>query len=235
MQMVTCGSEYFTGHCTWISNAGTFNRFHRAMTRPFFARDRVTDFDLFDRHAEVVLTRLKERFAKGEAIDFQVCARELYLVALIPVRAGPYVEVRVRYPRRPGLLTFYDRFTLDSAAEFLFGCNIYSLDAPLPYGHNAARRETATKPHSSDRFSKAFGQAQRQIALRSRFGSAWPLFEFWKDKTQDAMRDIYDFVDPILKNALEKRDRDGKTSSKCEDDNRSETLLDHLVEETAGE
>jgi hypothetical protein len=42
------------------------------MIRPFFARDRVTDFELFDRHAEVVVTRLKERFAEGEAIDFQV-------------------------------------------------------------------------------------------------------------------------------------------------------------------
>ena len=43
------------------------------MTRPFFARDRVTDFDLFNRHAEVVVNKLKERFAQGEAIDFQVC------------------------------------------------------------------------------------------------------------------------------------------------------------------
>ena len=43
------------------------------MTRPFFARDRVTDFDLFDRHAEMVVSKLKERFAQGEAIDFQVC------------------------------------------------------------------------------------------------------------------------------------------------------------------
>lgn len=43
------------------------------MTRPFFARDRVTDFDLFDEGAEVVIRRLKERLAQGEAVDFQVC------------------------------------------------------------------------------------------------------------------------------------------------------------------
>jgi hypothetical protein len=42
------------------------------MTRPFFAKDRVTDFDMFDRHADVVISRLKERFAQGEAINFQV-------------------------------------------------------------------------------------------------------------------------------------------------------------------
>jgi hypothetical protein len=42
------------------------------MTRPFFARDRVTDFELFDHHAEVVVALLKARFAQGEPIDFQV-------------------------------------------------------------------------------------------------------------------------------------------------------------------
>jgi hypothetical protein len=50
----------------------TTNRFHRGMTRPFFARDRVTDFELFGRHADLVIAQLKERFVQGEAIDFQV-------------------------------------------------------------------------------------------------------------------------------------------------------------------
>lgn len=44
------------------------------MTRPFFAKDRVTDFDIFARHSDVVIGRLKERFAQGEPIDFQVCS-----------------------------------------------------------------------------------------------------------------------------------------------------------------
>ena len=51
-----------------------YDRFHRSITRPFFARDRVTDFDLFDQHAEVVIRKLKERFVQGEVIDFQVCS-----------------------------------------------------------------------------------------------------------------------------------------------------------------
>jgi len=41
------------------------------MTKPFFARNRVTDFELFDRHADVAIALLKVRFAQGEAIDFQ--------------------------------------------------------------------------------------------------------------------------------------------------------------------
>lgn len=47
-------------------------RFHRAMTRPFFVKDRVTDFDIFDRHADIAVNKMIERFGEGEAIDFQV-------------------------------------------------------------------------------------------------------------------------------------------------------------------
>lgn len=43
------------------------------MTRPYFARDRVTDFEFFDKHSETVVAKLKERFSQGEAVDFQVC------------------------------------------------------------------------------------------------------------------------------------------------------------------
>lgn len=42
------------------------------MTRPFFTRDRIRDFDIFDRHANTVLMLIKERMSSGNAIDFQV-------------------------------------------------------------------------------------------------------------------------------------------------------------------
>ena len=43
------------------------------MTRPFFSKDRITNFDILDRCSDVVISKLKERFAQGEPIDFQVC------------------------------------------------------------------------------------------------------------------------------------------------------------------
>jgi len=200
--------ETFRWYVQSVLGTGVFNsdgdmwKFHRAMTRPFFARDRVTDFDLFDRHAEVVIMKLKERFAQGEAIDFQ---------------------------------DIMSRFTLDSATEFLFGCSIHTLSTPLPYAHNSRRRETLTDPHSNDMFSKAFNQAQYQIALRYRLTSVWPFLEFWKDKTADAMRVIHDFIEPILKDALAKKAAGEKKWPLHENNSRSETLLDHLVEQTTGE
>jgi hypothetical protein len=47
-------------------------KFHRSMTRPFFSRDRISHFDLFDRHASDVIALLKGRMREGLAVDFQV-------------------------------------------------------------------------------------------------------------------------------------------------------------------
>ena len=41
------------------------------MTRPFFSRDRVSDFELFDRHADQVITKMKERLRDDVAVDVQ--------------------------------------------------------------------------------------------------------------------------------------------------------------------
>lgn len=42
------------------------------MTRPFFVKDVTSDFDKFDRHADVAVAKMKERSRTGYAIDFQV-------------------------------------------------------------------------------------------------------------------------------------------------------------------
>lgn len=46
-------------------------RFHRSITRPFFSRDRISDFEIFDRHADLVISKLKERFRRGIAVNIQ--------------------------------------------------------------------------------------------------------------------------------------------------------------------
>ncbi|KIY63685.1 cytochrome P450 monooxygenase pc-2 [Cylindrobasidium torrendii FP15055 ss-10] len=56
---------------------GVFNadgdmwKFHRSMARPFFSRDRITHFELFDRYANTVIAQMKSRFREGYALDFQ--------------------------------------------------------------------------------------------------------------------------------------------------------------------
>lgn len=47
-------------------------KFHRAMTRPFFTHDRISHFNIFDRHAEFTINQMKARLRAGYPVDFQV-------------------------------------------------------------------------------------------------------------------------------------------------------------------
>ncbi|KAF8523078.1 cytochrome P450, partial [Hysterangium stoloniferum] len=208
-----------------VLGTGVFNsdgemwKFHRAMTRPFFARDRVTDFELFNNHAEIVIAKLSARFAEGEAVDFQV--------RRMPCR-GISSAVCMQGQTNSNL----DRFTLDSVTEFLFGSCIHSLSGTLPYAWNSPRRQMNTGTHSSDKFSIAFTRAQDQIALRFLFADSWPWAEFWKDKTRDSMEIIYDYINPILKDGLDKMAAHKNQSPMEKREAVPATLLDHLLEQT---
>ncbi|KAG2158407.1 cytochrome P450 [Suillus bovinus] len=46
-------------------------RLHRTMTRPFFNHDRISHFEIFDRHVNRTIALAKERFKMDLAIDFQ--------------------------------------------------------------------------------------------------------------------------------------------------------------------
>lgn len=48
-------------------------RFHRNMTRPFFSKDRISDFDNFERHAAATIALMKARLREGHPVEFQVC------------------------------------------------------------------------------------------------------------------------------------------------------------------
>ena len=99
--------------------------YHRAMTRPFFSRERISDFEIINRHADQVVVKMKGRFSQDIAVDVQ---------------------------------DVLFRFTLDTATEFLFGRDVKSLSAELPYPstHKAHTRPT----HPSDEFAIAFSRAQ---------------------------------------------------------------------------
>ena len=60
-----------------LLGVGVFNsdgemwKFHRSITRPFFHRERISNFTVFATHANEVLDRMKERARQGYAIDVQ--------------------------------------------------------------------------------------------------------------------------------------------------------------------
>ncbi|KAG8734304.1 hypothetical protein FRC12_018563, partial [Ceratobasidium sp. 428] len=141
---------------------------------------------------------------------------------------------RLSEPSRPPI-DFQDvvaRFTLDSGTEFLFGQDVHSLSAPLPYPHEPPKDDSAS-------FAAAFGRAQELLVTRSAFAKFWPLMEIFWDRTREDMRVINAFVQPILREKLEEKRRMGgkNKSEKVEDglEGGSDTLLDHLVQFTDDE
>ncbi|KAF8153753.1 cytochrome P450 monooxygenase pc-1 [Crassisporium funariophilum] len=196
--------ERFHYNMQSVLGTGVFNsdgdmwKFHRSITRPMFTRDRISHFELFDRRAVQVIAKLRERLREGYAVDFQ----DLML-----------------------------RFTLDSATDFLFGNCVESLSAGLPYPHNAGYvpplRRTARGDAAND-FARAFLEAQEAISVRERYGWIWPLVEIFKDQTYEPMKVVNSYVEPIVKDALEKHRRSPKKEKNAEVAD-GESLLDLLV------
>ncbi|KAK2462353.1 hypothetical protein APHAL10511_005659 [Amanita phalloides] len=195
-----------------FSSDGDIWKFHRAMTRPFFTKDRVSHFDIFDRHAQEAISHLKARLAQGFPVDIQDLA---------------------------------SRFTMDSATEFLFGQIVHSLGAGLPYPGSHYYTPTPDhlkllheqERHPANVFSRAFDDAQRFVAFRSRWGVYWPLTEFWGDKVKQKMVAVNAFLMPILAEAVRKKKELGDFSQdkKANGDREvkeGETLLDHLINYT---
>ncbi|KAF7299062.1 hypothetical protein MIND_00854500 [Mycena indigotica] len=194
-----------------VLGTGVFNsdgdmwKFHRTLTRPYFSRDRISHFETFDRHADQVIALIKNRMKTGYAIDFQ---------------------------------DLIGRFTMDSATEFLFGSCVHSLHASLPFPHNASFVAPEADPvHArvAMEFMEAFNQTMWHTANRARVGWTWPLMEMWYDKTAAPMEIVSAYIDPIIKDRLEKKrvadalkqDLDKKELE--EDSAESMTLLDDLV------
>lgn len=125
------------------------------------------------------------------------------------------------------------RFTLDSATEFLFGHCVDSLSAGLPYPHNVISPNQGYVRDKSEDFAIAFADCQEAIANRSMVGWAWPLLEIQKDKSEESMRVVNAYLDPIIQDAVKKFKDSGK--SKAEDLDENDNLLDHLVNHTSGE
>ncbi|KAF5358875.1 hypothetical protein D9757_012299 [Collybiopsis confluens] len=185
-----------------LLGSGVFNsdgdmwKFHRNMTRPFFSKNRISDFDIFERHAEDAISAIRNRLAQGYPIEVQDAI---------------------------------GRFTLDSATEFLFGKDVESLGAGLPYPQNAAlKNDQSFFDHPSNKFVRAFMKGQEQASARGRIGDLWPLAEFWEDKVGLHRQEIDKFTKPIIEERM--RALVKKSGEDVKDE--GETFLDHLLRST---
>ena len=123
------------------------------------------------------------------------------------------------------------RYTLDAATEFLCGKSVNSLSAGLAYPKSSGKPDSGVfENHASSKFVNAFSRALADVAIRVGRGPDRPLFEFFKDIIVPSREAIDDFVFPLMERAL----KNAEKSSKLDDDDEPQTLLDYLVTQTQG-
>lgn len=188
------------------------------MARPFFSIDRISHFDIFDRHAETTITLMRERFRAGLAVDFQVRALTWFFIVSYSLSHQDVIS----------------RFTFDSASEFLSGHCTDTLAAELPYPYNYSGPRVASKASNMALdFATAFNAAQHIVIKRNIIGRSWPLFELVRDPMREPMKVINAFLEPILKDVIAKQEASQGLPAATKD-TEDETLLDHLVRQTTG-
>ncbi|KAL0574430.1 Protein kinase alk2 [Marasmius crinis-equi] len=95
-----------------LLGAGVFNadgdmwKFHRNMTRPFFSKDRIRDFEIFDHHALETIRLMKNRLAEGHPVEFQDAIARFTLDSATEFLFGKSVrslDAGLPYPKSSGI------------------------------------------------------------------------------------------------------------------------------------
>lgn len=131
------------------------------------------------------------------------------------------------------------RFTLDSATQFLFGYDVKSLAASIPYPESVSHLNTAEfLNHPSKVFADAFTEGQNRSIQRVRAGDIWPLSEFWKDGIEPSRKIVEAYIDPMIHKALKNKEKKPQTIQTGDDKtsigHSGDTLLEELIQQTQG-
>lgn len=130
------------------------------------------------------------------------------------------------------LQDLFARFTMDTAAEFLFGMDsLNTLDHPLPKPRSQSRNDTCSALDGYGSFVSAYHTANFNVTRRYSVPSAaWTAREFFRDSQETPMRVIADYLKPLARKALErKKERKDKEAVGEE-----VSYLDHLAAATDG-
>ncbi|KAJ4467864.1 cytochrome P450 [Lentinula aciculospora] len=188
-----------------FANDGILWRFHRSITRPFFSRDRITHFDIFDRHTDEAIGKMKTRFKEGYAADFQDVVSRFTLDSATEFLFG------------------HDIGTLSDPLPYPFFHSSHSV---------SNTSNTPFEQTFSARFSRSFNEAQTSTAVRVRFGDMWPLRELWQDIPKEKMKLVHGFLDPIIRQGVQRSRLAKESTAIIDTEKEDETVLDHLIQHT---
>ncbi|KAF7365298.1 hypothetical protein MVEN_00401600 [Mycena venus] len=207
-----------------VLGTGVFNsdgemwKFHRSLSRlkfklqysvePYFSRDRISHFEMFDRHADDVISLIKERMKSGYAIDFQDLIGRFTMDSATEFLFGSCVN------------------SLHASLPFPHNATSFTSS-----DSDSARAQVATA------FSAAFNESMLLVSNRARIGWAWPFVEMWSDKTVAPMQTVSAYIDPIIHDAVEKKklakSLDANVEKTDEEVKEGATLLDELLNVTS--
>ncbi|KAF8829968.1 hypothetical protein HHX47_DHR2000231 [Lentinula edodes] len=205
----------FQRNMSAVLGAGVFNS-----DGDMWNRDKITHFDIFDRHADSAISLMKTRFQAGYAVDFQDLIGRFTLDSATEFLFGSCVN--------------------SLAAGLPYPHNVAPTVVSGSVMPNSVSSSTLLSPNASAfslarDFSNAFLEAQEAVSSRERFSMIWPVLEIHKDRTKEPMKVINAFIQPIVDEAVAKMRSQkelGQMSGLAADIDDNETLLDHLVKQT---
>ncbi|KAI0249414.1 cytochrome P450 monooxygenase CYP63 [Lactifluus subvellereus] len=194
-----------------LLGTGLFNaegnqwRTGRQMARPFFSKERISDFHIFEQTSTKTLDLIANRAATGAPIDVQ---------------------------------DLLQRFTLDAAALFLWGTALNTLDQPLTQPGRVVLGPKGSAPADGvsewDVFTNAFETVAVLITRRGVQGDTWPLLELTKDKTEEPIQVITDWLDRLVNQAMTRKAKRSEANGGAKVSPRDDdtVFLDYLADRT---
>ncbi|KIJ41473.1 hypothetical protein M422DRAFT_60420 [Sphaerobolus stellatus SS14] len=148
----------------------------RAIARPFFSKDHISDVDIFERTSIITLDLFAVRSNKGRPIDIQDLVSRFTLDSASEFLFGRRLDTLSRPLTEPGKvkLGLKGSILIDRSDEF-------------------------------DVFTEAFGRVAVLMTQRGAQGPTWPLLELFKDLTEEPIQVIMNWLDPLVKVTLKKK------------------------------
>ncbi|KAJ7164404.1 hypothetical protein C8R46DRAFT_901618, partial [Mycena filopes] len=182
---------------------GEMWKFHR--NRPFFSRDRISHFDMFDRHASTVIGVMNDRMRGGYSIDFQDPVGRFTMDSATEFLFGACID--------------------SLKANIPYGHNVAF---PPP-------QSASTEAQLANKFIEALNESMQVIAHRQYVGPIWPLGEMWYDRKKAPMKVVSAFLDPIISATIaRKREAEAGLTGEKKGEDEAATLLDELLNSTSG-
>jgi len=178
----------------------------RQIARPFFTKERISDFDIFEQASAKTLNLIANRSASYAAIDIQDLFKRFTLDAAALFLWGTALNTLDQPLTQPGRVVMGPKGS-----------------APADGGGEW------------DVFTNAFETLAVLITRRGVQGDTWPLLELFEDKTEAPIQVIMDWLEPLVKEAISRKAKrreakgdDVKVSARDEDT----VFLDYLADRT---